>query len=107
MYCQGKYLRDDDHGGSDENFSLKYYLEAGKTEKAHEALRYGAEILAGTCVDILERPELLSEIQTEAEGKRRILLKINEKIAEAPLARPLFFVKTVSADNLIRGIIFR
>ena len=85
----------------------KEYLEAGKTEKAHEALRYGAEILAGTCVDILERPELLSEIQTEAEGKGRILLKINEKIAEAPLARPLFFVKTVSADNLIRGIIFR
>ena len=24
-----------------------------------------------------------------------------------PLARPLFFVKTVSADNLMRGIIFR
>ncbi len=31
LYCQGKYLRDDDHGGSDDNFSLKYYLEAGKT----------------------------------------------------------------------------
>ena len=47
------------------------YLEAGKTEKAHEALRYGAEILAGTCVDILERPELLSEIQTEFRERKQ------------------------------------
>ena len=49
----------------------KEYLEAGKTEKAHEALRYGAEILAGTCVDILERPELLSEIQTEFRERKQ------------------------------------
>ena len=49
----------------------KEYLEAGKTEKAHEALRYGAEILAGTSVDILDRPELLSEIQTEFRERKQ------------------------------------
>lgn len=32
---------------------------------------YRAEILAGTCVDILERPELLSEIQTEFRERKQ------------------------------------
>lgn len=65
-----------------------------------------------TCVDILERPELLSETKRNfgngSRRKRTYPFKNKwKKIAEAPLARPLFFVKTVSADNLIRGIIFR
>lgn len=50
------------------------YLDAGKTEKAHEAVCYAAEILAGTALDMLERPELLTEIRDEfqqrKEGKR-------------------------------------
>jgi amidohydrolase len=43
----------------------KEYLEAGKTEKAHEAIRVSAQILAGTCADMLEKPELLKEIKEE------------------------------------------
>ena len=42
-----------------------------RTAFVPEALRYGAEILAGTCVDILERPELLSEIQTEFRERKQ------------------------------------
>ena len=52
-------------------FLINGFLEAGKTEKAHEALRSGAEILAGTCEDILERPELLSEIKTEFRERKQ------------------------------------
>jgi metal-dependent amidase/aminoacylase/carboxypeptidase family protein len=43
----------------------KEYLDAGKTEKAHEAIRVSAQILAGTCADMLEKPELLKEIKEE------------------------------------------
>ena len=45
-------------------------LDAGKTEKAHEAISYGAKILAGTCVRMLEEPELLKEIQEEFRRKK-------------------------------------
>lgn len=48
----------------------KEYLEAGKTEKAHDAIRYSAEILAGTCGDILERPELLEKIKEEFAARK-------------------------------------
>lgn len=47
------------------------YLDAGKTEQTrHEAIRSGSEILAGTCIDMIERPELLEQIKrgvSEAE----------------------------------------
>lgn len=46
------------------------YLDAGKSEKAHEALRFGALIMAGTCGDILEEPELLKQIQDEFAEKK-------------------------------------
>ncbi len=46
------------------------YLDAGKSEKAHEALRFGALITAGTCGDILEEPELLKQIQDEFAEKK-------------------------------------
>ena len=53
------------------------YLDAGKSEKAHEALRFGALIMAGTCGDILEEPELLKQIQDEfAEKKERKMSKL-------------------------------
>lgn len=48
----------------------KDYLDAGKTGKAHEAVCHGARILAGTIVDLLEKPEILAEIRKEfAERK--------------------------------------
>ncbi len=41
------------------------FLEAGKSREAHEAVVYGAKILAGTCMELLEKPELLEEIREE------------------------------------------
>ncbi len=41
------------------------YLDAGKSEAAHRAVRLSAEILAGTCLDILETPELMAEIKED------------------------------------------
>ncbi len=49
----------------------KEYLDAGKTDKAHAALRSGSEILAGTCVDILENPELLQKIREEFQERKK------------------------------------
>ena len=49
----------------------KEYLEAGKNQKAHEALRSGSEILAGTCMDILEHPEFLQKMKEEFEERKR------------------------------------
>ena len=49
----------------------KEYLDAGKTDKAHAALRSGSEILAGTCVDILENPELLQRIREEFQERKK------------------------------------
>ena len=39
--------------------------------------------------------------------KRKYPFKNESKNSGTPLAQPLFFVKTVSTDNLVRGIIFR
>lgn len=41
------------------------YIEAGKTKKAHDAVLYGAKILALTAMELIEKPELLQEIQRE------------------------------------------
>ena len=49
----------------------KEYLDAGKTDKAHAALRSGSEILAATCVDILENPELLQKIREEFQERKK------------------------------------
>ena len=49
----------------------KEYLDAGKTDKAHAALRSGSEILAGTCADILENPELLQKIKEEFQERKK------------------------------------
>ena len=42
-----------------------------KNQKAHEALRSGSEILAGTCMDILEHPEFLQKMKEEFEERKR------------------------------------
>lgn len=41
------------------------YIEAGKTERAHDAVLYGAKILALTAMELIEKPELLQEIHRE------------------------------------------
>lgn len=46
------------------------YLMAGKTKEAHEAIIYGARTLAMTAADLIENPELLSEIKEEFEVNR-------------------------------------
>ena len=47
------------------------YLDAGKTERAHEAILSGSEILAGTCIDMIERPELLEQIKEEFRKRKQ------------------------------------
>lgn len=47
------------------------YLNAGKSEEAHQAVRLSAEILAGTCLDILERPELMDEIGADFTQRKK------------------------------------
>ena len=41
------------------------YIEAGKTEAAHDAVIYGAKILAGTALELIENPELLKQAKEE------------------------------------------
>ena len=49
------------------------YLDAGKSDDAHRAVRLSAGILAGTCLDILEQPELMDEIKADfAERKAQM-----------------------------------
>lgn len=41
------------------------YIVAGKTDAAHDAVVYGAKILAGTALELIEDPELLNRVKTE------------------------------------------
>lgn len=41
------------------------YLEAGKTDKAHDAICYAAKIMADTFCDVITTPELLAQIKEE------------------------------------------
>ena len=42
-------------------------IEAGKTEAAHDAVIYGAKILAGTALELIENPELLKQAKENSE----------------------------------------
>ena len=46
------------------------YLDAGRSEKAHDAVIFGAKILAGTAADLVTRPGLLEEIQAEFQTSK-------------------------------------
>lgn len=48
------------------------YLDAGKSEAAHQAVIYGAKILAGTAADLIEHPERMEKMKQE----------FNERLAE-------------------------
>ena len=41
------------------------YVAAGKTKEAHDAILYGAKILAGAAYELIENPELLKTVQDE------------------------------------------
>lgn len=41
------------------------YLDAGKTEEAHNAVIYGAKILAGASYELIMHPELLQTVKEE------------------------------------------
>lgn len=41
------------------------YIAAGKTDAAHDAVVYGAKILAGNALELIEDPELLNRVKTE------------------------------------------
>lgn len=53
------------------------YIEAGKTEAAHDAAIYGAKILAGTALELIEDPELLKQAKEEF---RKNLAKENSEV---------------------------
>ena len=50
------------------------YLDAGKTEKTHDAIMFGAKILAGTAADLLTVSGLFDEIKAEYVSTRDRLL---------------------------------
>ena len=39
------------------------YLDAGKTQEAHDAIIYGAKILAGASVELIRNPQLLAKFR--------------------------------------------
>ena len=41
------------------------YIKAVKTQAAHDAVIYGAKIIAGAALELIEKPELLEKIQKE------------------------------------------
>lgn len=41
------------------------YINAGKTETAHDAVIYGAKILAGAALELIQNPTLLAEVKEE------------------------------------------
>lgn len=45
------------------------YLDAGKTQEAHDAIIYGAKILAGASVELIRNPQLLAKVQEEFKEK--------------------------------------
>ncbi len=50
----------------------KAYVEAGKTDAAHNCVMYGAKILAGTAWDLLTSPALLKKVKEEFIENRKI-----------------------------------
>lgn len=48
------------------------FVDAGKTEDAHNCILYGAKAIAGAAFDLIERPELMEAVKKEfAENKKK------------------------------------
>lgn len=41
------------------------YVNAGKSQEAHRAVVKAAQILAGSCLDLIKKPELFAQIRQE------------------------------------------
>lgn len=47
------------------------YVDAGKSEEGHNAILYGAKVIAGAALDLIEKPELLNQIKSEFEENKK------------------------------------
>lgn len=47
------------------------FIDMGKSQSAHEAIVYGAKILAGTIYDIITMPKLIDLIKTDYENNKK------------------------------------
>lgn len=46
------------------------FVDAGKSKEAHEAVLYGAKILAATAADLIRKPALLAEVKEDFEKRK-------------------------------------
>lgn len=53
------------------------YVDAGKSSEAHEAIIYGAKILAGSALDLVMQPELLESVKKEFAERLADEMKMN------------------------------
>ena len=51
------------------------FVAAGKSENAHKAIVYGAKILAGTALELINKPEELAEVKAEFKDRLAAELK--------------------------------
>lgn len=50
------------------------YVDAGKSDEAHNAVLYGAKTIAGVSLDLISNPDLMAQIHAEfAENKQKFL----------------------------------
>lgn len=47
------------------------FVDAGKTKEGHEAILYGAKILAGTSLELIRKPELIDELWKDFEEAKK------------------------------------
>jgi aminobenzoyl-glutamate utilization protein B len=45
------------------------FIDAGKSEKAHQAVKFGAQILADTCLELIYHPEELKAVKEEFQTR--------------------------------------
>lgn len=50
------------------------YIDAGKSARAHEAVLYGAKILAAAALDLIEQPGVLAQVK---EDFKKIRVSVN------------------------------
>lgn len=51
------------------------YVDCGKSEDGHNAIIYGAKILAGVCCDLITEPGLMKEIQEDYEEQKKKMME--------------------------------
>lgn len=51
------------------------YVDCGKSEDGHNAVIYGAQILAGVCFDLITEPDLMKKIQEDYENQKKKMME--------------------------------